>query len=1562
MNRFIRKMMTILVCLTLLDTNGVLMTCSMSNAAPLTKNGELFDPALLIKPAFNQYARVDEISRSLTHETPFIIHFRDLHCNYEAQMNIAKALEYLWRENPNGELLVLVEGAVGDVDTSLFGSFPYDESKKDATASFVRKGKMTGPEYLSINRYGAIPIRIEGVEDEDLYIDNFETFRHVLKFAQDVKEFKSHIKEIIQELKTKTFSEALLELDQLQMQFDGGQLQLELHIHQISKYFESNKIDLGAEYPNLQRFTRVLEKNQDIDMNKVEKERNLLVEQLGGILGKEELGNLLKRSLEYRLGKISASEYFDYLWSQAGRLDDISEYQDLQQYIQIIKDQTNIDESELLGELTILTSLLVENAIESDEQNKLVDLSKRADIFGKLLSLELTRDDLLFMKEHQEEMRLENIVEDINDWIHRYQIGISLEDFSSLQMLREVSTQGQHFYEVAVQRDLVLVEKAIEKARSRHIKSAVLITGGFHSDGVTKIMKKRDIGYVVLTPRVLSEPNMENYYALMMDERIAQQTISWFSIFNPLAGKISPSLQLEELEALLDRFLEDARTQNMNVRILKRWLLGWLRQKQREGAEADPQMQSLISQMVTLLNALETRQANDHPLFTERQINQLVDLSPITAKLTIAVLQAVQDPLMAYGQERADLIIREQQSLQLEKEQEHLTSVLASRLMQWMRKQFRALSQMALSSLANIEAVLKRGFQKTTIDLLNKIDTGLLIDFLVEGKVPSLFKPFVLASLTNTAPNSDGDIVFNGKYGVEDFIGAGLHGSLFRVRDIATGQQMALKIGIEMNILETQAANIIIDLQNEGQSHPNMPSVYDQGVVTSRDGDLTHFIAMEYLEPIVSYRAGFDHEFEGLSAIDIIDLLNQYIAGADFLRTHGLDISQFAVVPKGDKYEIKFFDFSIWDERLLSLSELYGTVKNTMYGFLAVLGKVLDSQVEIPADEIDRMLDRINDIVEDKGQENLFAILSEVPTLVRGVLLNYRGRQDDAQQDILRFNNRTGLSLKHDEKGPGLWAAFREYAYPAEEDLLSPQKVTRIDEPYGFDGEATEKALSAPALNLKERSFVERLFKKSVKIAKREEREHIAETLQWLNTVRHDQSEAAIAFSDIVIHKVPTRHNLLGLPRSPGAVKMKDTIPAFGRREGDKKLHIYVTDRFWDEHLLTNKVLLAEIIDHEWYEIVEAPGLGIMKTNRHRQAAMRAWRIFARHANNDLMISEYHKLVIDQYANEEDFETLESMNREHRADRDNRILDYVREQLLDLYFWKVLDELSDPNRNFVFPTFEVIAEKMLEFLPWADRADVIRTLSRYSKKKGVINTILHTNERKDRAYWPASRVSKLIEDGRVMPALVVGRKSGRSKVYYVASKGLERYKSEIGLYAIGQLLPHDRIYQLNAIYESAAAIYNKDSALFKRALRRAFHVAQMDDIQIKPELAFAALLLEVPDMEMLTILSNVPPEVALQTENMVRDAQALLKRPPFVDYIQSDYLVQDYLDMIKTLVKSVEGVELLLAHQLARVEEEDAPQTLNFGEMVQVWASLSHDLNAQIAQVGKSGRVSKKKL
>ena len=113
-------------------------------------------------------------------DVPLVVHIQDAHGFYGAQKNAVEILRLLAESRAKGEsknqaalqpasgasrppLTVCIEGAWGEVRPDWLGAFPDKAVKKDVAESLLKRGGITGEEYLeAVKSPGTV--RIQGVE------------------------------------------------------------------------------------------------------------------------------------------------------------------------------------------------------------------------------------------------------------------------------------------------------------------------------------------------------------------------------------------------------------------------------------------------------------------------------------------------------------------------------------------------------------------------------------------------------------------------------------------------------------------------------------------------------------------------------------------------------------------------------------------------------------------------------------------------------------------------------------------------------------------------------------------------------------------------------------------------------------------------------------------------------------------------------------------------------------------------------------------------------------------------------------------------------------------------------------------------------------------------------------------------------------------------------------------------------------------------------------------------------------------------------------------------------
>ncbi|GEM_PF-2873167 len=429
-----------------------------------------------------------------------IIHLQDAHCNYEAQQNIAKILEHLVKHY--GVNFVAVEGADGIVDTGWFKAFPDAEIRKEVADYFMKKGEITGAEFLSIT--SDYPFTIYGAEDRKYYIENLNSFLESYPYKEEFHKYYANIKTALQKLKKFIYTDELIILDRKINAHKAKDIKFADYAAYLNKTAKSKKINV-ENYKNFNILTETLRYEKDINFDTVNEERARLIDELSKILPKDTLSELVNKSLEFKLGKIEANDFYTYL-AKLAKENNISlsgKYNNLVRYIIYSRIYSRIENEKLFDEIDLLTKALKEKMFTNEPQRTLDTLWTNVNIIIGFMNIELTNKEYEYYLANKGDFSPDKFDGFLKQNFPRF--GISYDTNEAPSELTYIFPKLVDFYEIATKRDEILIKNMFKGMHGKKTDVAVLITGGFHTKGIAKTLKEKDVSYVVLSPAITKE-------------------------------------------------------------------------------------------------------------------------------------------------------------------------------------------------------------------------------------------------------------------------------------------------------------------------------------------------------------------------------------------------------------------------------------------------------------------------------------------------------------------------------------------------------------------------------------------------------------------------------------------------------------------------------------------------------------------------------------------------------------------------------------------------------------------------------------------------------------------------------------------------------------------------------------------------------------------------------------------------------------------------------------------------------------------------------------------------
>jgi len=507
-----------------------------------------------------------------------IINIQDLHSHAQAQRNISNILSIL--DKKYGLKNVYVEGGIGQVDTTWLTSIADEKLKETILNNMLESGRLTGGEYYSAETNKNKLLL--GIEDKTTYINNLKRLNEIYSKKQEILKYISFLKYTLNEISKKYYSRDNLKLNRVISKHKEGKLSAEKYFTYLLETAQKANVNL-RKYPSIVAFLQVLKKQDGLDTKKV----NLAI---------AELLNDLKSQLPYDqyqalLAKVSDKNketefYFDlYKVAKEKGLLEKSDYRTLLLFFEYLSLNQNLNPVNLtLEENSLLQELNVKLSQNQNEKD-IYFLHNYIEYFSGYLTNKLTADEYEYFINNMARFKLLwkkyvdiNGIIELDSYLNLfndfYQDNVERNRFFIKNIIGQMPNQPKEG--IRIKANIAHAQKVLDQL-SKTKKVKVVITGGFHTYGFTKLLQDKNISYIVITPNV----KQQTVSADVLYENIFKEQVS--ALYNTLQKMLASQLGAEKV---LNRDVIDALNSNPDIakNILNRLL---------ETAEIKEQVESL---------------------------------------------------------------------------------------------------------------------------------------------------------------------------------------------------------------------------------------------------------------------------------------------------------------------------------------------------------------------------------------------------------------------------------------------------------------------------------------------------------------------------------------------------------------------------------------------------------------------------------------------------------------------------------------------------------------------------------------------------------------------------------------------------------------------------------------------------------------------------------------------------------------------------------------------------------------------------------------------------------
>ena len=481
--------------------------------------------------------------RYTSQSTPTIIHIQDAHAHYEAQQHTKDILEHLYKKY-DVELLFL-EGGVDKINAKLLEFFNDPELDQKVADGLTKYGMVGGAELFLLETWlkerEVIPAF--GVENPKIYKNNLEAYRSVLREEKQSKAFLENLKTKILKQSSIYFNKDLKTFFQKWIFYQDKPNELLRHLEHLG-HFAQEKLKLNLtnpfeqiNWPQLVRFFKLKEFEQSLDLQKVEEEKQQLLNWMGeqgidesllfsvisaeaGISGDSSIRTQLERFYAAAAPKGFSFEQYPHFKIYAGAM--------------IL--QNEIDAKLLMEESIRLGDEILAYLAKIEIEKEIIILYKDYLLIQKLLGLELIATEYETIQARKEVLKPSVLLNRAVGIASPVPLGVAYppateqenvypkhslvmkQSLLNHEELDKLFARAVQFYRGAREREFMMMQNMMARMKQTGKQKAVLITGGFHSQGLTEEFRKNNFSYIEITPRISEIGDDKVYKQSMMLE------------------------------------------------------------------------------------------------------------------------------------------------------------------------------------------------------------------------------------------------------------------------------------------------------------------------------------------------------------------------------------------------------------------------------------------------------------------------------------------------------------------------------------------------------------------------------------------------------------------------------------------------------------------------------------------------------------------------------------------------------------------------------------------------------------------------------------------------------------------------------------------------------------------------------------------------------------------------------------------------------------------------------------------------------------------------------------
>ncbi|MDR1941179.1 MAG: hypothetical protein LBQ47_02525, partial [Endomicrobium sp.] len=445
-----------------------------------------------------------------------IINIQDLHSHGDTQRNISSLIDIIASKyNLSG---IYTEGGVGNVDVGWINQVQDASLREQIIEKLLGDGYLTASEYYSMK--SGKTYLFKGLEDEKIHNANIKRLADIENNQNKYENVLNKVKKEIKILNKIYTNDRNVRFNATIDNYNSGKISgakfyklIKRYVDDInanpSKYNSVTKLDIDN-YPNIKFYLKMTNEALKVDNNRASAELRQIIMLLKDSLSFKQYGSLLEdtnnfqdieKTTEFISGFLKANPDIKVKHENLDKLIAVNEWARLLNPVELLNEQRQLSEQ--------IKFALSYNDTEA-EISFITDFEK---YFRNYLTASLTQDDWLYVKKN------------LDMFIEIY------DKYAAVNHIKEIETdflQLNAYYDINTDRNEIFLLNLIDKNASASssdkinfygnapemLKNAkdvkIVITGGYHSEGLKNLLSQKEISSIVITPNVTTDISKAN--------------------------------------------------------------------------------------------------------------------------------------------------------------------------------------------------------------------------------------------------------------------------------------------------------------------------------------------------------------------------------------------------------------------------------------------------------------------------------------------------------------------------------------------------------------------------------------------------------------------------------------------------------------------------------------------------------------------------------------------------------------------------------------------------------------------------------------------------------------------------------------------------------------------------------------------------------------------------------------------------------------------------------------------------------------------------------------------